>query len=135
MTAVEFDDDEDTYAVRDHKTEEVDKEAEENFDREFAKMLADTTDVRRSEPRKTAAPVFDSAVPLIKRKPTDSLSNGDSMQFTLLSKRGNKQHVRGLVCLAWLLMFRHVRWKFRPLLLSLLTVALTSCRTRQSKSN
>ena len=97
VTSVEFDDEEDTYAVRDHKTEEVDKEAEEDFDREFAKMLADTTDVRRSEPRKTAAPVFDSAVPLIKRKPAPITSNGDSMQFTLLSKRGNKQHVSMLV--------------------------------------
>jgi regulator of nonsense transcripts 2 len=91
---IDFDDDQDDiYAVRDHKKDEVDKDAEEDFDREFAKMLADTTDVRRNETRKTAAPVFDSAVPLIKRKPAEQGVNGDSMQFTLLSKRGNKQHV------------------------------------------
>lgn len=69
-------------------------------------MLADTTDARRGE--RKAAPLFDMAVPHIKRAAMEGgsggMSNGDyaaegaskqssGMQFSLLSKRGNKQQV------------------------------------------
>jgi regulator of nonsense transcripts 2 len=77
------------------KRDEYDEEAEDEFNREFAKMLADTTEVRRDV--RKAAPVFDQAVPLIRRahqsddhaeaKPSD----GKHMQFSLLAKKGNKQ--------------------------------------------
>ncbi len=75
---------------------EYDQEAEDAFNKEFAKMLADTTETRRLD-RKAAPPVFDMAVPLIKRAhaPDDGQpSDGKHMQFALLSKKGNKQQVR-----------------------------------------
>jgi regulator of nonsense transcripts 2 len=61
-------------------------------------MLADTTETRRVD-RKTAPPVFDTAVPLIRRahiQEDDKASDGKHMQFALLSKKGNKQQVRGI---------------------------------------
>ena len=103
------DDENDVVVIRDqHKHDEADEEAQTDFDREFARMLADTTDARRE--RKAPAPIFDTAVPLIKRRvpatagqPTSG--NGPAlppapvqsgMNFTLLSKRGNKQQMRNL---------------------------------------
>lgn len=102
-----------------------DENARMDFDREFAKMLADTTDAKRGE--RKPAPIFDTAVPLIKRSVAPgsvdmaarSRSGGDGsassqsrgsaqagtaeggkaasvaeqMQFSLLSKKGNKQQV------------------------------------------
>ncbi|WVR08877.1 hypothetical protein IAU60_005936 [Kwoniella sp. DSM 27419] len=63
------DEEEDVVVIRDRETkrDEMDEEAQEAFDREFAKLLADTTDARRDQ-RKAAPPVFDTAVPLIKRR-------------------------------------------------------------------
>lgn len=79
---------------------EFDRMAEEEFNREFSRMLVDTTEVRRNTDRKTAPPVFDTAVPLIRKKDQqqshrEEMSPGESghMQFSLLSKRGNKQQV------------------------------------------
>ena len=74
-------------------------------------MLADTTDARRE--RKAPAPIFDTAVPLIKRRaapinavtPSGPAQNAATpvstppqggMNFTLLSKKGNKQQMRNL---------------------------------------
>lgn len=89
--------------IKDVKEEEYDQEEEDAFNREFAKMLADTTDARKVD-RKTAPPVFDTAVPLIRRQqqqqaqqdaiPTEAKAN--HMQFSLLSKKGNKQQVSAL---------------------------------------
>jgi hypothetical protein len=89
--------------IKDIKEEEYDQEEEDAFNREFAKMLADTTDARKVD-RKTAPPVFDTAVPLIRRQqqqqaqqdaiPTEAKAN--HMQFSLLSKKGNKQQVSEL---------------------------------------
>jgi len=96
------DDDANVILIKDAKQEELDREEQEAFNREFAKMLADTTDVRKID-RKTAPPVFDTAVPLIRRQPPAS-ENDDAkpvvgstghMQFSLLSKKGNKQQVSG----------------------------------------
>lgn len=56
-------------------------------------MLADTSDARRGD-RKNAPPIFDSAVPVIRKKGQEEETG--RMQFSLLSKRGNKQHVRRL---------------------------------------
>jgi len=103
------DDDNDVVVIRDqHKHDEADEEAQTDFDREFARMLADTTDARRE--RKAPAPIFDTAVPLIKRRAQPAVgaagpaTNGlaaappaqGGMNFTLLSKRGNKQQMRNL---------------------------------------
>ncbi|KAK6906386.1 hypothetical protein I203_100371 [Kwoniella mangroviensis CBS 8507] len=72
---------------------EMDEQAQSEFDREFAKILADTTDARRDQ-RKNAPPVFDTAVPLIRKK--DVGEQEGKMQFTLLSKKGNRQQIRSL---------------------------------------
>nr|XP_018259411.1 uncharacterized protein I303_08339 [Kwoniella dejecticola CBS 10117]OBR81569.1 hypothetical protein I303_08339 [Kwoniella dejecticola CBS 10117] len=84
---------------------EVDEQAESEFDREFARLLADTTDTRRDQ-RKNAPPVFDTAVPLIRKRPEEQARstanvNGiantkGKMQFMLLSKKGNRQQIRSL---------------------------------------
>ncbi|KAK4687311.1 regulator of nonsense transcripts 2, partial [Tremellales sp. Uapishka_1] len=84
----EQDDLDDVVVLREPKTEEHDFEAEADFDREFQKMMADTTDFRKNE--RKAPPVFDSAVPLIRKKAPEA--NDGNMSFTLLSKKGNKQH-------------------------------------------
>ncbi|KAJ9107589.1 hypothetical protein QFC21_001048 [Naganishia friedmannii] len=70
------------------KRDEYDEEAEDEFNREFAKMLADTTEVRRDV--RKAAPVFDQAVPMIRRAQQSddhaetTPSDGKHMQFSLL---------------------------------------------------
>lgn len=97
------DDDENVVLIKDVKEEEYDQEEEDAFNREFAKMLADTTDARKVD-RKTAPPVFDTAVPLIRRQQQqqaqqDAISTeakANHMQFSLLSKKGNKQQIRSL---------------------------------------
>ena len=94
----EEEEEEEIIVIRDQKRNmEMDQEAEGDFDREFARMLTDTTDVRRPE-RKTAS-IFDTAVPLIKKRGETSNqddSSGKGMNFTLLSKKGNKQQLRNL---------------------------------------
>lgn len=96
---VEIDDDaedDDVVVIREHKRDEFDEAAQVDFDREFARMLADTT-----QERKAAPPVFDQAVPVYRKRQTnepaasssskDTKDANDKMQFMLLSKRGNKQ--------------------------------------------
>lgn len=64
-------------------------------------MLADTTDARRGE-RKNAPPIFDTAVPHVKKQgqpqgqgqgQNEEDGNG-GMQFSLMLKKGNRQQVR-----------------------------------------
>ncbi len=97
-TSLEDDDDDTNVVLReDARQREIDREAEESlratFEAEYARMLADTAD-RRID-RKTAPPVFDSAVPLIRRaqNPERAAADGKHMSFALLSKKGNKQTV------------------------------------------
>lgn len=85
--------DEDVVILRDPKHEEVDEEAKDLFDREFAKMLADTTDARRGDLRKAPPPIFDTAVPVVRKRDEPTTTDG-KLQFQLLSKRGNRQQVR-----------------------------------------
>jgi len=80
--------------LRDPKREEIDLEAQAEFDREFAKMLVDNSEARRD--RKTAPPVFDSAVPMVKRRTEEQSISEGKMAFTLLTKRGNRQQLRSL---------------------------------------
>lgn len=96
-----------------HVDDEEDEEARTEFDREFARMLVDTSDARRGD--RKIAPMFDTAVPLIKKRANaipaynsaaaNNIENGQAapgpqhsggMAFTLLSKKGNKQQLRNL---------------------------------------
>ncbi|ORX39238.1 armadillo-type protein [Kockovaella imperatae] len=89
------DEQDDVVVLRSRKHAEIDQDARDDFDREFAKILTDTTDIRRD--RKTGAPIFDTAVPYVRKRQDDSGPLGsDRMAFTLLSKRGNRQQLRNL---------------------------------------
>lgn len=102
----EEEEDEDVVVIREQKHDEFDEQAQEEFDREFSRMLADTT-----VGRKAAPPVFDQAVPMFRKKggsgPKGSVSaqhaeeaappvDASQMQFMLLSKKGNKPQVRSV---------------------------------------
>lgn len=76
----------------DPKRDEMDEEADADFDREFAKMMADTTDARRGDTRRAAPPVFDTAIPHIRNREERTAGEG-KMNFTLLSKKGNRPQV------------------------------------------
>lgn len=84
------DDEEDVVLLRDQPREqdEFDERAQDEFDRDFARMLADTT-----VERKAAPPVFDQAVPMFRKRQQNGESEAGKMQFMLLSKKGNKQQV------------------------------------------
>lgn len=81
-----------------------DPEADAEFDREFAKMMAESLDSRKFDRK----PVFDVPLPIRKAQrdtatPADELPTEERpvtpygpgiMKFSLLSKRGNRQQVR-----------------------------------------
>lgn len=79
------------------------EEAEADFAKELAKMVTDTSTESRKVDKKTASALWDSAVlpPIIRKKRTDHDDekdgpevNGHSvMNFTVITKRGNKQQV------------------------------------------
>lgn len=83
------------------------EEAEAEFVKELAKMVTDTSTESRKVDKKTALALWDSAVipPNIRKKKADELDEDDAseinshdvMAFTVITKRGNKQHVRFLV--------------------------------------
>ncbi|TXT09089.1 hypothetical protein VHUM_02563 [Vanrija humicola] len=94
------DEDDDVVVLREPKRDEFDEQAEAAFDRDFARMIADTT-----VERKAAPPVFDQAVPMFRKRQgggaaahgkEPSNSNDNNMQFMLLSKKGNKPQVRSV---------------------------------------
>lgn len=87
--------------------EEIDPELEAEFEREYAKMMAESLDPRKTE-RKQA---FDVPLP-IRPKTRDSTTGKDTveaggnqptatatMAFSLLTKKGNRQQVR--ILLSW----------------------------------
>ncbi|KAI1431578.1 MIF4G domain-containing protein [Xylaria sp. CBS 124048] len=85
------------------KAEEFDPEAEAEFDREFAKMMAESLESRKFDRK----PLFDVPLP-VRPKPRDALmttdseeQNGDgpssTMAFSLLTKKGNRQQTRNVV--------------------------------------
>ena len=90
--------------------EERDPEAEAEFDRELAKMMSESLDSRKFERK----PMFDVPLPMRKapREPSvmaadDSGNEGtatppqtNTMAFSLMTKRGNRQQVSGL-CLKY----------------------------------
>lgn len=84
------------------RQEERDPEAEAEFDRELAKMMAESLDSRKFERK----PVFDVPLPIrrggITREPTMGSEAGEvtapsqapgTMAFSLLTKKGNRQQV------------------------------------------
>lgn len=89
--------DEDVVLIRgqDPKKAEIDEEADADFDREFAKMMADTTDARRGDSRRAPPPVFDTAIPHVKKREEREVEEG-KMNFTLLSKKGNRPQVNSI---------------------------------------
>jgi regulator of nonsense transcripts 2 len=81
------------------KAEEFDPEAEAEFDREFAKMMAESLESRKFDRK----PLFDVPIP-VRSKVRDPLATTDSeeqnrdepprtMAFSLLTKKGNRQQV------------------------------------------
>lgn len=90
----ESDEEEQIYVAR--QEEERDPEAEAEFDREFEKMMAESYESRRFE-RKGA---FDIPLPM-KRTGRDTAAESaessqppNTMAFSLMTKKGNKQQVR-----------------------------------------
>lgn len=75
------------------------EEAEAEFAKELAKMVTDTSLESRKVYKKTALAMWDSAVMPASRKRRDESEDiadadkPDTMKFTLLSRRGNKQQV------------------------------------------
>lgn len=90
--SAEEEEDDDVVVIREPKQDEFDEQARSEFDREFSRMLADTT-----VGRKAAPPVFDMAVPMFRKKHAQPKEADDNnMQFMLLSKKGNKPQVRSV---------------------------------------
>ncbi|KAF2476168.1 ARM repeat-containing protein [Lindgomyces ingoldianus] len=101
-----LDDDEEEQIVVTRQEDERDPEAEADFDRELAKMMSESLDSRKFERK----PVFD--VPLPMRRGRDAAATAEdsggeapapshappvqTMKFSLLSKRGNKQQTRAI---------------------------------------
>lgn len=86
----EEEEEDDVVVLREHKPDEFDEQAQADFDREFARMIADTT-----VDRKTAPPVFDQAVPVLRKRgqPAPAEKDDGQMPFMLMTKRGNKAQV------------------------------------------
>ncbi|KAF5380407.1 hypothetical protein D9615_004497 [Tricholomella constricta] len=83
------------------------EEADAEFARELAKMVTDNSAESRKVDKRTALALWDSAVipPNIRKKKADEgeedgdaseLNGRDVMAFTVITKRGNKQHTRQL---------------------------------------
>ncbi|KAF2265958.1 ARM repeat-containing protein [Lojkania enalia] len=98
------DDEEEEQIVVTRPEDERDPEVDAEFDRELAKMMAESLDSRRLERK----PVFDVPLPMRRVReavPTAEDSGGEApaeapptnmMKFSLLSKRGNKQQTRSI---------------------------------------
>ena len=96
-------DSEEEHIVVTRPEEQLDPEAEADFDREFEKMMAESLDSRKFE-RKS---MFDVPLPIRKaqRDKTENLEDDDeateveaqplnTMAFSLMTKKGNRQQVR-----------------------------------------
>ena len=97
---------EDEAIIVTRKAEEVDPEDEADFEREYAKMMAESLESRKFERK----PLFDAPVPVRPKTREATAANdpeeGDNeapppnkMAFSLLTKKGNRQQVR----LPWLM--------------------------------
>ena len=87
--------------------EERDPEAEAEFDREFAKMMSESLDSRKFDRK----PMFDVPLPM-RRAQREAIAaaddsgneggtatppNANTMAFSLMTKKGNRQQVRSLL--------------------------------------
>jgi len=112
--------------------EKLDPEAEAEFDREFAAMMAESLDSRKNERQGR----FDVPLPVRKaqRPVADIIEEGNTsgneaplpttntMAFQLMTKKGNRQQVAIMgetFCRALLIGFRHGRLTFLRILISL----------------
>ena len=100
--------DDDLVLQRLAKAQALAREEEDAFNREFSKMLLEQSEPKKGD-RKTNVPIFDSAVPLMRKAKTavkddgavvgTSMSMADpgedsgKMKFMLLTKKGNKPQV------------------------------------------
>jgi regulator of nonsense transcripts 2 len=96
-------DSEEEHIVVTRPEEQLDPEAEADFDREFEKMMAESLDSRKFE-RKS---MFDVPLPMrkVQRDKTEAVDDDEetaeveaaplnTMAFSLMTKRGNRQQVR-----------------------------------------
>lgn len=84
--------------------EEIDPEDDADFEREYAKMMAESLESRKLDRR----PVFDVALP-VRSRPREASTHADQgdsgaeaapapkMAFSLLTKKGNKQQVSQVI--------------------------------------
>ncbi|PRQ75790.1 Armadillo-type fold [Rhodotorula toruloides] len=96
-----FEDDEDTHEGRGRDPNAMTQEEEDDFARELAKMMVSSTEARKAE-RKPVS--LDVGIPLIRKAKTEDEVAMDEaaqdsrerkgMQFTLLTKKGNRQQAR-----------------------------------------
>lgn len=100
----ELDSDEDEHIVVLRQAEELDPEAEADFDRAFEKMMAESLDSRKFERRAQ----FDVPLPIrkIQRMPIEPVEEEPSavpeaetnkMAFSLMTKRGNRSQVSSFI--------------------------------------
>ena len=99
-SAPETDSEEESIVVT-RQEEEIDPEDEADFEREYAKMMAESLESRKHERKST----FDVPLPMKRKDANSSIdpwaeepANGDAspsgtMAFSLLTKRGNRQQV------------------------------------------
>ncbi|KAG8922374.1 hypothetical protein FRC00_007517 [Tulasnella sp. 408] len=94
----------DEEVVLSHKPEPVgpSAEEEEDFNKELAKMMLDSNQEARKVDRKAAAVMWETTVMTggAKKRKEDTekpSANGHGMNFTLLSRKGNKQMTKDLV--------------------------------------
>lgn len=95
--------------------EERDPEIEAEFDREFAKMMAESLDSRKFERK----PLFDVPLPMKKNarematteecQPESDIAPPNTMAFSLLTKRGNRQQVCSEHPTIWYLLLTRYR--------------------------
>lgn len=129
----EDEEEDDDVVLREHKPDEFDEQAQADFDREFARMIADTT-----VDRKTAPPVFDQAVPVLRKRgqPQPAVAekpDDGQMPFMLMTKRGNKAQV-SFFSIGRLANDRCARWTFPSIRTSRTRCARTRRRARRSRS-
>lgn len=94
---------EDEAIVVTRQEEEVDPEDEADFEREYAKMMAESLESRKFDRK----PLFDVPLPVRPRTARETANTTESgemeaglaptMAFSLLTKRGNRQQVRRFV--------------------------------------
>ncbi|KAK8434510.1 armadillo-type protein [Phyllosticta citricarpa] len=97
--------DEEEHIIVKRPEDERDPEADAEFDRELAKMMAESLDSRKFERK----PLFDVPLPMKRTRDTTSTTNNEesgekqtngpasgTMKFSLLSRKGNKQQTKAI---------------------------------------